>query len=245
MNTKSSARPVCRAMEVETFRYAAGPDDRTPDWLRDGFETKNEKPSTGPAETPPAVDLAAEERIVKERARSLEEGRLRGWEAGAAAERERIEQNLKRELARLVENFAAERDRYLRTAEKEVVKLAIAIAERILRREAQIDPLLLTGAVRVALGQLSAKTRSRLRVPSAHLQLWKEAIALVPNLPVQPEVVEGEGMMLGDCVLETQSGSIDLSARAQLEQLERGLLERDDGNGTASAIDGDREEQEP
>jgi len=35
--------------------------------------------------------------------------------------------------------------------EHEVVKLALAVAARILRREAQMDPLLLTGAVRVAL----------------------------------------------------------------------------------------------
>ena len=48
-----------------------------------------------------------------------------------------------------------ERDRYLHAVEHEVVKLALAVAARILRREAQMDPLLLTGAVRVALGQLS------------------------------------------------------------------------------------------
>ena len=40
-----------------------------------------------------------------------------------------------------------------------MVKLALAIAARILRREAQTDPLLLTGAVRVALGQLAATLR--------------------------------------------------------------------------------------
>jgi flagellar assembly protein FliH len=56
------------------------------------------------------------------------------------------------------------------------------VAARILRREAQMDPLLLTGAVRVALGQLSGSTEVRLRVPPAELDLWTEAIALLPNL---------------------------------------------------------------
>ena len=62
------------------------------------------------------------------------------------------------------------------------------------------------GAVRVALGQLSATTEVRLRVPAGELDLWTEAIALVPNLRVKPAVVAGEGMRLGDCVIETQVG---------------------------------------
>ena len=63
-----------------------------------------------------------------------------------------------------------ERDRYFEAVEHEVVKLALAVAARILRREAQMDPLLLTGAVRVALGQLSASTQVRSRVPAADLR---------------------------------------------------------------------------
>ena len=64
-----------------------------------------------------------------------------------------------RQAAELCESFAEERDRYLHAVEQEVVRLALAVAARILRREAQMDPLLLTGAVRVALGQLSGLDR--------------------------------------------------------------------------------------
>ena len=87
-----------------------------------------------------------------------------------------------------------------------MVELALAVAARILRREAQMDPLLLTGAVRVALGQLSGSTQVRLRVPPAELDLWTETIALLPNLRVKPAVVAGEGMRLGDCAIETGDG---------------------------------------
>ena len=71
--------------------------------------------------------------------------------AQSAAEERRMQQ-----AAELMESLAEERDQYLHAVEHEVVKLALAVAARILRREAQMDPLLLTGAVRVALGQLSA-----------------------------------------------------------------------------------------
>jgi flagellar assembly protein FliH len=89
-----------------------------------------------------------------------------------------------------------------------------------------MDPLLLTGAVRVALGQLSASTQVRLRVPAGDLALWTEAIALLPNLAVKPIVVGEEGMRLGECLIETDLGSVDLGVRSQLGEIERGFFDR-------------------
>ncbi len=137
------------------------------------------------------------------------------------AERHRME-----DAAEMVEQFATERDRFLYSVEHEVVALALAVAARILRREAQMDPLLLTGAVRVALGQLSKTTRVRLRVPAAELDLWSETIALLPNLALRPTVLAGEGMLLGDCIVETEMGTVDLGIRAQLGEIERGFFDR-------------------
>ena len=123
-------------------------------------------------------------------------------------------------------NFTRERDRYLHAVEQEVVRLALAVAARILRREAQMDPLLLTGAVRVALGQLAATSEIRLRVPAKEADLWKETIALVPNLTVKPLVVADEGMLLGECVIESKVGTVDLGIRSQLGEIERGFFDR-------------------
>ena len=106
------------------------------------------------------------------------------------------------------------------------MKLALAVAARILRREAQMDPLLLTGAVRVALGQLAGSSEVRLRVPAAEVDLWTETIALVPNLAMKPAVVAGEGMRLGDCVIESKVGTVDLGMRSQLGEIERGFFDR-------------------
>jgi flagellar assembly protein FliH len=122
----------------------------------------------------------------------------------------------------------------MQSVEHEVVALALAVAARILRREAQMDPLLLTGAVRVALGQLSGSTQVRLRVPAAELDLWSEAMALVPNLAVRPTVIAGEGMRLGDCMIETELGSVNLGIRAQLGEIERGFFDRAGSAGSGS-----------
>jgi flagellar assembly protein FliH len=88
-----------------------------------------------------------------------------------------------------------------------------------------MDPLLLTGAVRVALGQLSGSTEARVRVPAAEIELWKDALALLPNLTMKPKVLAGEGMLLGDCAIETALGSLDLGIRSQLGEIERGFFD--------------------
>jgi flagellar assembly protein FliH len=135
-----------------------------------------------------------------------------------------------------MESFAQARDRYLQAAEREVVNLALAVAARILRREAQMDPLLLTGAVRVALGQIAGSTQVRLRVPADELNLWTEAMDLLPNLAAKPVVIAGEGMRLGDCMIETEMGSVDLGIRAQLGEIERGFFDRAGGRKAEAAV---------
>ena len=119
-----------------------------------------------------AAGAAMDKTLAEDVRRSFEAGRERGREEGRQAERgaqaaalAEEQERHKRQLAALVERFQEERDRYLHAVEQEVVKLALAVAARILRREAQMDPLLLTGAVRVALGQLAASSEVRLRVP--------------------------------------------------------------------------------
>jgi flagellar assembly protein FliH len=101
-----------------------------------------------------------------------------------------------------------------------------------------MDPLLLTGAVRVALGQLAGSTQVRLRVPAGELDLWTEAMALLPNLTIKPTVVCGEGMLLGDCAIETEQGSVDLGIRTQLGEIERGFFDRAGGRNAGSTAKG-------
>jgi len=228
------------AVRIEVFNYLACPDaPPLPEWT--GW-AKDEDAEARVSETDamPARDAGDEAiesklraefdaRLAEEKRRAFEAGREQGRQteregqsgSWAAAQQQRAEQ-----AAELIESFAQARDRYMGAVEHEVVKLALAVAARILRREAQMDPLLLTGAVRVALGQLSGSTKARLRVPEAELDLWREAIALVPNLAVRPSVSAGEGMRLGDCVIETELGSVDLGIRSQLGEIERGFFDR-------------------
>ena len=228
----------CSALTVEPFDYAAMLPGAVQGWGNWEIEEVDEKGMAlavaAEEEAPVAVETALPgadwTRKLEEHARrGFEEGRERGRQEGRAAEREvyAAERNERAaQLGRLTQAFAAERDHYMNSVEQEVVKLALAVAARVLRREAQMDPLLLLGAVRVALGQLAAATQIRLRVPPADVAMWTEAVALLPGSGPRPQVVAGEGMRLGDCAVETEMGSVDLGVRAQLGEIERGFFDR-------------------
>lgn len=158
----------------------------------------------------------------------FEQGRLverQAAQAAVGAEHARTQAQTREQLASLVIKFDQETSRYLHEVEREVVELALAIAGRVLRREAQMDPLLLTGAVRVALGQLARTMKAQLKVPESDALLWAEAIAHIPNLTVRPTVVADDGINAGDCLLETELGFVDLGIQSQLAEIERSLFD--------------------
>jgi len=181
-----------------------------------------------------------EKRLAEESRKAFEAGRERGREEAGAMGREvlaKARREQEQRMAAVLESFAEAREDYLRKVEGEVVKLALTVAARILRREAQMDPLLLTGAVRVALGQLSHTSEVKLRVPASDLELWREAIALLPKLAVRPVVLAGDGLRLGDCIVESNLGTVDLGVRSQLGEIERGFFDRagrESSNGPAN-----------
>lgn len=247
-----------RAVEVEDFQY---PDSGKPDrgfW--DSLPEVGCRVETSPCElsttsstgkTPRSFSTshssnasagALEDSFRKGRALGIREGRAE-TEAARISSLKEIETRHIVQSADLVNRFAQERDRFFELAEQDVVRLSLAIAERILRREAQMDPLLLVGAVRVALGQLSQSMHVRLRVPSAEADLWTQTMAHIPNLKVRPEVVADPAMEAGGCTIESEIGSADLGLSAQLHTIQHALLdgqpdgERDRKPGHAEQIE--------
>lgn len=238
---RQAEQPVGDGVRCEVFRYEPVAPPAEGSW--EAFESVSgadpvvlpaaAESGADPGNAHEASQAAQESTRADELGKSFEAGRERGFGEGRAAEREAAASAMQaREAARalqiagLVEGFHGERARYFEAVEHEVVRLAMAVAARILRREAQVDPLLLSGAMRVALGQLSSSTQVSLKVPAADLELWADAIAHMPNLAVRPVVVAGQEMQLGECRLETELGMVDLGFAAQLAEIERGFFDR-------------------
>jgi flagellar assembly protein FliH len=162
------------------------------------------------------------ERMEEEIARARSEARAEGrseWE-------KELEVRIAEERSAIVkmgDEFRRERSKYFAGVEAEVVKLALAIAARVLHREVKMDPLLLAGVVRVALEKVADESATVLRVPTNAGEMWRESFAASPESLLQ--VVGDDRLAVGECVLETNVGRVELGVRAQLEEIERGFFD--------------------
>ncbi len=164
----------------------------------------------------------------RQSAATLESARAEAFQKGrqaADSERTALHHECSAQLRAAIEEFQGHSDDYFARVEHEVVRLALAVAERILHREAQMDPLLLSGAVRVALGQLAESVKVRLRVPPGHEEMWAEMVRLVPGLPLRPDVEPDPSLKTGELYLESSLGRVDLGGRTQLEEVERAFFD--------------------
>lgn len=223
---------------VEVYEYPESGKARPCFWeaLSDFAPGAATKPLHGPTEGSQAKSKTNSGPIEDASRQAFELGREQGVREGLEQERalqkariQEIETRSIAQAAKLTRQFAQKQEEFLDVVEQDLVHLALAIAERILRREAQIDPLFLVGAVRVALGQLAKSMRVRLRVPAADAELWKQTMSHIPNLKVRPEVIPDQAMQPGDCMIESEMGSVDLGLPAQLHTIRQTLLDNPSG----------------
>ena len=165
-------------------------------------------------------DGQVDQRLREAHAAGVREGEAAGKSRAAAEFQPVIER-----LARSIEETAGLRARLRREAEADLLRLALAIARRILRRELAIDPDALHGLVLAALDKLQSQEICRVRVHPAQASLVSACLGQVRSAsPVQ--VIADPSAEPGAVILETDRGNLDASLESQLKEIERGLADR-------------------
>lgn len=179
-------------------------------------------PRSGNRRQPAEVEMTEAEfatRLLKERN-----------EAAAHAEqrlRQEYEQNLssaRDAFNSALAQFAEERNDYFARVESEVVQLSLAVAAKILHREAQVDPMLMATLVRMAVERMRDDSGISLRVHPNRVAVWKRHFAADPAM-VQVEVAEDPELTELDCVLQTSLGSANFGLDSQLKEVEKGFFD--------------------
>jgi flagellar assembly protein FliH len=217
MSTSSStAGSLASSIPVAPFSYKdmgnpAPPQDNETESARADSESEPQAPpGIPPQEVQERVRLARAEAVAET------EGRLKKeYEDRSKAEREKI--------GHALERFQAERREYFSRVEGDVVQLALAIAAKILHREAQVDPMLLAALVRVAVDRLHDGSTVSVRVSPAEAAKWRASLNSVNDSMI--EVIEDAQFGLGDCILTTELGSTNFSIDAQLKEVEQGFFD--------------------
>jgi flagellar assembly protein FliH len=165
-------------------------------------------------------ESAAEQRIAQAREEGLREGEALG--------RARAEEHVRAAVDRLAAAIAKIEDyrtSLYRQVETDAVRLAFAIARRVLRRELTVDPSAIEGLANAALERLQSQESCRVRMHPDHVPALRAAIERL-GMTSKVEVIPDAAQEAGAAVFELTRGNLDASVDAQLREIERGLADR-------------------
>jgi flagellar assembly protein FliH len=171
---------------------------------------------------------ARETALQQELAAAVETAREQGFRQGEAQARvgaERAVDETRQAVSSAVKEFEQQRVDYFHRVESEIVRLALAIARKVLHREAQLDPLLLAGVVRVALDQMQAGSRVVLRTSTGAADTWRKFCVEHCGEGQTVEVIGDDGLIGPACVLQTEVGSTEISLEGQLQEIQSGFFD--------------------
>jgi len=153
-----------------------------------------------------------------------QEGRAEGERLGTDTATARLQPLFDR-LAATIGDLASYRARFRRDSEPELLKLSLAVARKILRRELTVDPHSLLGVLKAALETVNQSEVLCVRTsPEDANQLSGRLAGL--GLPDQIELIPDRTLERGSVVLDTKRGQVDASINTQLAEIETGFADR-------------------
>jgi flagellar assembly protein FliH len=162
-----------------------------------------------------------------------ETARRAAHDAGHAAGTQAAEREMSELLAtmrNLIEMARAERHKIIESAEPELVRLAMGIAERVLHQQIALDRNVVVEMAKVAISRLIERDSLTVRVNPADLERMREhredvlALGDVKNV----RIIEDQRVDRGGVVVETDAGSVDARVTTQLAEVKKVLRIEDD-----------------
>ena len=144
-------------------------------------------------------------------------------EGSAAADREMSD--MMATMRNLVDMARLERHKLMESAEPELVRLAVGIAERVLHQQIALDRGVVVEMAKVAIGRLVEKESVTVRVNPGDLERMREhRDEMLSNGEIKNfRVVEDQRVDRGGVVVETDGGTIDARISTQVNEAKRVL----------------------
>jgi flagellar assembly protein FliH len=171
----------------------------------------------------PALDAQTQQEI----AGRIEAARQKALAEGEAIGAKKATAKLEPVIAAfqsMTQQLAAQGQARRAEVEEDLVKLAIAIARRVLHRELSTDPEVILGLVKAAGTRLNSREIRRLRLSPAFFPVvaaHRGTLDLPPGLGIESD----ESLPPNSVVFETSRGEVDASIQTQLGEIERGLAD--------------------
>jgi flagellar assembly protein FliH len=166
------------------------------------------------------LEALMERRVQETKAAAYREGEAAGRNQGTAQVQPVLEK-----LAHSIREVGELRPKLRHEAEEDLLKLALAIARKILHRELSADPDSIAGLIRVAVEKVRMQEILRVRIHPQHHPVVQQILTRIATgtpIEIQPD----PRLQLGSVVVETSRGEFDASVDLQLKEIERGLTDR-------------------
>jgi flagellar assembly protein FliH len=171
----------------------------------------------------PVVESAHDkERLAALERDAFAKGFAQGERSGAEAAAKRGDAMLRR-LTQTLEEVTALRAEMIRQTEHQFVRLALAVARRLVLREITLDPDLLIAIARVAMDRLGEMANVTVRLNPEDFAATA-AVREREWTGSQVTVVADARLPRGGCRIESDFGAVDAGVEAQLQELAHALL---------------------
>ncbi len=157
----------------------------------------------------------------------VEEALAAGRLEGEAQTRKFLEPQLEAELNNLrtmLRELMLAGPKLRHQAEEDLVRLAVAIARRILHREVIVDPDAMIGLIKAAFSRLDVREVIQIRTDPDNYALLQRVCETL-GLPRAAKVIADAGLRKGSLVIETARGELDASVETQLLEVQRGFTD--------------------
>lgn len=171
------------------------------------------------------------------------EGLAKGKKEGLAAGKKQIDESVKR-LEKILQAFSEPLEEVNEAVEEELIALAMAVAQQIIRREVQQDPQHILSVVREAMGELpSAARQVRIYLHPEDAGLIREAYD-TDDVEERPwKIVDDMALSRGGCRIESQTSRIDASIEKRLNTVLATLMGGTRATDAVDEVKGSDEEQ--
>lgn len=173
------------------------------------------------------------EQARRDRDTIAEAARSEGHEAGRNEGIARVDAEMNELLVMLhgiIDAVREDRDRFLRTAEPELVRLALGASERIVHHEISQNDQFVVETVRSALTRASARNDIAIRVnpgDMAVMREYRERLLAAGDFE-HLRLIEDQRIDRGGAILESDSGTVDAKIATQLREVRGALVPADE-----------------
>ncbi|HBE80259.1 MAG TPA: hypothetical protein DDW65_21135 [Firmicutes bacterium] len=161
---------------------------------------------------------------IKEQAH--QQGLADGRQDAVSLVKKELSENLTQALG-LINEIETERRQRLNSSEPELLKLAVAIAEKIIGEELKLDPMRQLTIIREALARVTTASVITIRIHPDDLSVVRGNLVLLQSSLSEPKPIkiEEDGCIpIGSCFIETDQGNLDARTKSQLDRVMTELL---------------------